>query len=84
MLDRIDSSIIRILMDNPRESISNIARKTGLSRPTVRNRIRKLMERGIIKGFSIILSEEIINDINVSYVYLRLQSLERCLQSLRK
>ena len=25
MLDRIDSSIIRILMDNPKESISNIA-----------------------------------------------------------
>ena len=41
-LDEIDSKILRILMQDSRASISQIAKALGLSRPTVRRRIRSL------------------------------------------
>jgi len=58
MLDEADFKILEALSRNPRAGVSQIARETGLSRPTVRARLKRLLQSGIIKGFRVELDEE--------------------------
>ena len=51
MLDRIDLKILRILNENARKSFREIGRELGISEGTVRNRVKKMIENGIITGF---------------------------------
>ncbi|AAB98133.1 transcriptional regulator, putative [Methanocaldococcus jannaschii DSM 2661] len=51
MLDRIDLKILRILNGNARKSFREIGRELGISEGTVRNRVKRLTEKGIITGF---------------------------------
>lgn len=50
-LDAVDLAIMKALQENARSSYQDIAVQVGVSRVTVHERIRKLMEGGIIEGF---------------------------------
>ncbi|SFG40699.1 Lrp/AsnC family transcriptional regulator, regulator for asnA, asnC and gidA [Desulfotomaculum arcticum] len=50
-LDDMDLTIMKTLQENARSSYQDIANKIGVSRVTVHERIRKLIESGIIEGF---------------------------------
>jgi DNA-binding Lrp family transcriptional regulator len=66
ILDEKDKQILEILQQNSREKLTNIARKIGLSIDSVKKRIDKMVEKGILVfqalidprkiGFSFILS----------------------------
>ena len=51
ILDEIDRKIISILKSNARESASNIAEAINLSVPATSDRIKKLEDSKIIKGY---------------------------------
>ena len=51
ILDEIDKKIINILKINARESASNIAESINLSIPATSDRIKKLEDSKIIKGY---------------------------------
>jgi Lrp/AsnC family leucine-responsive transcriptional regulator len=51
-LDQPDRQILEILQENGRATQSDIAKAVGLSQPAVAERIRKLEERGVIKGYA--------------------------------
>jgi len=53
-----DETLITLLRANGRESTSELARKLNLSRSTVKDRIDRLEKRGVIKGYTIRLSED--------------------------
>ena len=59
-LDSIDNKILKILCNNGRESISNIADEIGLSVPATADRIKKLKEIGVIIGFKPIINSKMI------------------------
>ena len=50
-LDKLDWKILTALQEDARVSTAELARKTALSAPAVAERIRKLQERGVIRGF---------------------------------
>jgi Lrp/AsnC family transcriptional regulator, leucine-responsive regulatory protein len=50
-LDKIDWKILAALQDDARVATAELARKTSLSAPAVAERIQKLQDRGIIRGF---------------------------------
>ena len=50
-IDRLDQKIIQILRDDGRASASHISDQVGLSIPAVSERIKKMQESGLIKGF---------------------------------
>ena len=52
-LDSLDQEILKLLEENSRYSNSEIARKTGVSEGTIRNRIRRLIREGYIAKFTI-------------------------------
>lgn len=55
-LDEIDVKIIEILMNNARTSLKQIAIETGVTIPTVRSRINRLIELGVIERFTATLN----------------------------
>lgn len=50
-LDEKDNQIVNLLLENARMSYSDIGSKVGLTRVAVKNRIRALEEKGVIKGY---------------------------------
>ena len=58
MIDDKDQKILDILMVSAREPASSISEKIGISVPTVIDRIKKLQDSGIIKGYTTIVNSK--------------------------
>ena len=56
-MDKFDKAIISELRLNARQSISFIAEQVNLSRSAVTERIKKLEQSGVIRGYQVLLSE---------------------------
>lgn len=52
-MDKIDEKILALLKEDSRMSFTKISAKTGLSESAIRRRIKKLVNSGIIKKFTI-------------------------------
>ena len=50
-IDDVDRTIIRMLKENARVSLADISREVGLSSPTIKDRIDKLENQGVILGY---------------------------------
>lgn len=53
--DPIDRQLLALLQANARESTANLARKLGIARTTVQERIARLQRNGTISGYSVVL-----------------------------
>ncbi|GHF99834.1 Lrp/AsnC family transcriptional regulator [Thalassotalea marina] len=58
MITAKDEELLSILRCNARASISDIARATGVSRTAVQNRLTKLENNQVIKGYSVVLGND--------------------------
>ncbi len=58
MLDETDRGIIEVLEKDARTSLRRIAEEVGVSLGTVSNRVHKLEDSGIIKGYRVILDSD--------------------------
>jgi len=56
--DDIDRKILELLSGNSRISVREISKRIDSSPPTVSRRIRKLEEKGVIKGYVSIIEDE--------------------------
>jgi Lrp/AsnC family transcriptional regulator, leucine-responsive regulatory protein len=50
-LDETNRNILRALADNPRQSTAELARSVGMSPPAVRERVGRLEQAGVIRGY---------------------------------
>lgn len=66
-MDKFDQHIIEMLRINARASISSIAEKVSLSRSSVTERIKKLEQRNIIKGYQVLLTESQKDGVSVYF-----------------
>jgi len=55
--DALDRKIIASLQANARQSTASIAAALGVARTTVHERISRMEERGVIKGYSVVLGQ---------------------------
>jgi Lrp/AsnC family transcriptional regulator, leucine-responsive regulatory protein len=53
MIDQIDQMILAALQRDARMSQKELAAQVGLSSPSVAERVRRLEERGVIRGFTL-------------------------------
>jgi DNA-binding Lrp family transcriptional regulator len=53
MMDDLDRRLLALLRGNAREAAASLAKKLKISRGTVQNRIARLLDRGMIQGFTI-------------------------------
>jgi len=56
-----DAKLIALLKANAREPTASLARKLGLARSTVQERIARLEREGLIKGYTVRLAEDAEN-----------------------
>lgn len=52
-MDDTDRQLLGLLRDNARLPVASLAKALGVSRGTVQNRIDRLMDRGVIQGFTV-------------------------------
>ena len=51
MLDETNRRILTLLCEDPRQSVAQLARRVGMSAPAVRERVARLEETGVIRGY---------------------------------
>lgn len=52
-----DDELLGLLRVNAREPVASLARKLGISRTTVQDRLRRLQHTGVIEGYSVRLGK---------------------------
>ncbi|WP_309082912.1 Lrp/AsnC family transcriptional regulator [Chelativorans sp.] len=68
--DNIDRQLIGLLLANGRESTTALARKLGIGRTTVHERMARLEKSGVIAGYSAILSQDPFQEATFALVML--------------
>jgi Lrp/AsnC family leucine-responsive transcriptional regulator len=71
MIDGIDGEILKLLQENARTSNAEIARRVGLATSAVFERIRKLEERGILRGYTAIVDPKALDSGLLAFVLAR-------------
>ena len=70
-LDDLDAKIISALSEDGRRSYAEIGQAVGLSTTTVHERVRKLVDRGVIERFSVRVDPERIGQSFTAFVAIR-------------
>jgi Lrp/AsnC family leucine-responsive transcriptional regulator len=73
-IDSLDVDILCILRENSRISNAEIARILGTSEATIRRRIKGMVEKGIIEGFSTYINYSLIENPVKAYIHLRIRT----------
>ncbi|MDQ0468149.1 Lrp/AsnC family transcriptional regulator [Labrys wisconsinensis] len=58
MTTEADRALIALLRENARLPLADLARRLGLSRTTVQSRLARLERSGVIRGYTVRLSDE--------------------------
>jgi Lrp/AsnC family leucine-responsive transcriptional regulator len=71
MIDGTDAKILAILQDDGRTSNAELARQVGLTPSAVFERIRKLEERGIVRGYTALVDPSAVGLGLLAFVLVR-------------
>lgn len=71
-LDRFDRGILGALMEDGRQSLSQLAKRVGLSKSPVQTRLRRLENSGFILGYTAIVDKERLGDGHIAFVQVTL------------
>ena len=59
-MEDIDRQILRLLAKDGRMSFTDLGRATGLSTSAVHQRVRRLEQRGVIRGYTVVVEPEAV------------------------
>jgi Lrp/AsnC family transcriptional regulator, leucine-responsive regulatory protein len=71
LADPRNIELIRLLQDDPRANIAELARRIGMSAPSVRERLTRLEEAGVIRGYRLDLDPGALGWPITAYVRIR-------------
>lgn len=71
MIDELDRQILQILQEDARIPNSDIAKKIGIVPSATAERIKKLVQRGIISGYDVRLNAKALDLGLVAFVFVR-------------
>lgn len=74
MVDSIDTKIINILNKNARSGYAEIGKKIHLSPSSVRERIKKLEDTGVIKAYTLSLDQTLLGNNLEVFIMLKISS----------
>ncbi|WP_353646215.1 Lrp/AsnC family transcriptional regulator [Mesorhizobium sp. WSM2239] len=69
--DARNVDLLRLLLDDPRASVSELARHIGMSAPAVRERLTRLEEAGVIRGYRLDLDSKALGWPITAFVRIR-------------
>ena len=71
MLDLVDHQILSLLQENARTPHAEIARRVGMAASAIVERVRKLEERGVIRGYATDLDPRALDLGLLAFVFVR-------------
>lgn len=71
-LDVFDRRIVAALAADGRLTVTDLAQQVGLSKTPTQNRLRKLVERGVIRGFTAIIDHAALGLAHVAFAEVKL------------
>jgi Lrp/AsnC family transcriptional regulator, leucine-responsive regulatory protein len=77
-LDELDARILTELSVDSRRSYAEVGKDVGLSTAAVHERVRKMVERGVIERFSLRIVPERVGLQLAAYVFIRNEAGVRC------
>src|SRR2546425_6859969 len=75
-LDDVDARILEILVEDGRRSFREVARRAGITTPTVQARVKRMMGEGLIRKISPIFDVSKFKQGLVFHLYLRVNPAE--------
>ena len=76
-LDEVDEKILEILQDNARTSLKDIAEQVFLSPTAVGTRIDRMLEEGVLEGFTTRLNPEAMGHYVKAFINLQVEPVQR-------
>ncbi len=76
-LDEVDEKILEILQDNARASLKEIAEQVFLSPTAVGTRIDRMLEEGVLEGFTTRLNPEAMGHYVKAFINLQVEPADR-------
>ena len=73
-LDEIDRQLLEALQDDAKVSLSRLGEKVGLSAPSVMERVRKLEQAGVIRGYHAVLDARGVDLDVAAFIGVRIQN----------
>lgn len=70
-LDRIDIAILEALAADARVTMADLGRAVGLSPPSVTERVRRLEEGGVIRGYTVVIDPAALGLPLAAYIRIR-------------
>jgi DNA-binding Lrp family transcriptional regulator len=70
-VDSIDQRIVSQLVANARSSYAEIGKEVGLSAPAVKRRVDRLLDRGVLRGFTAVVDPEALGWGTEAFVEVR-------------
>lgn len=83
MINEKDHQLLAILQQDARISISDLARKLGISRTTAQNRLERLEHTGVINGYRVNLGSTYLRELVAAHVSIKVKqklTIETCNQ----
>lgn len=71
-LDKIDRKILSTLSEEGRITVTDLAKRVGLSKTPCQNRMRRLEKEGYILGYSAVLDPERLGEGHIAFVQVTL------------
>nr|WP_321442714.1 Lrp/AsnC ligand binding domain-containing protein [uncultured Cohaesibacter sp.] len=71
-LDNLDRKILDVLADDGRITVTDLAKRVGLSKTPCQLRMRKLEDRGYIRGYGAMLDPEKLGEGHIAFVQVSL------------
>lgn len=84
MLIGLDSKVLRLLMQQGRVSWTDLAQHLGLSAPSAAERVHRLEQRGVIRGYAALIDAEAAGYPLLAFVAVVLDRPERRAAFLRR
>jgi Lrp/AsnC family leucine-responsive transcriptional regulator len=72
MLDNYDRKILKLLQGDGRMTITKLSERIGLSKTPCLNRVKKLENKGYIRGYRAIINHELVEDNHIAFVQIKM------------
>ena len=85
MIDRLDVRLVKLLSEQPRVGLLELARQLGVARGTVSARLDKMVKRGVITGFGPEIDPHALGFRILAFVWLEIYQgrLDEAVEQLR-
>lgn len=64
-LDPVDIRILELLLENGRLSYRELAKKVGVTTPTISSKVEHLMDMGLIDGYTAVINPEMLDQMTI-------------------